>query len=190
MQQTLRTFVAVPIPDAVALFLEQMQGQLQLPGMNVRWVAVKNIHLTLKFLGNIDPSMVSAVAAHMDASAEMNPSFSLIAKGVGVFPNRRNARVFWVGLAGELDRLKTLQATLESGLESVGFKKESRDFSAHLTIGRTRRRVDAQTIGALLEPLKDESSDSFRVDRLMLFKSVLRSPGAEYTLLHTSHLAT
>ena len=84
---------------------------------------------------------------------------------------------------------KVVQATLESGLDSVGFKREARGFGAHLTIGRIRRRIDAQLIGESVEPLKAVASDSFRVDRLMLFKSILKPNGPEYTLLHTSHLA-
>ena len=189
MPKRLRAFVAVPIPDSVAIFLQQVQARIQLPVINIRWVAEKNIHLTLKFLGDIDPSQVSAVAAQMDAAVGTIPPFSLVAKGVGVFPNLRHARVLWVGLAGRLDRLTAIQATLESGLESIGFKREPREFSAHLTIGRIRRRIDAQRIGASLDPVKDATSDWFRVDRLVLFKSLLKPNGPEYSLLHTSHLA-
>ncbi len=189
MPKTLRAFVAVPIPDAVAVFLIQIQARLQLPRREIRWVAATNIHLTLKFLGDIDPSRVPAIAAQMDAAAGMTAAFSLTAKGVGVFPNLRRARVIWVGLAGDIDRLKAVQVTLESGLESVGFKRESRGFGAHLTIGRIRRRIDAQLIDESLESLKAVASDFFRVDRLMLFNSILKPNGPEYTLLHTSHLA-
>ena len=189
MQANLRVFVAVPIPDAVALFLRQVQARLQSPGMHIRWSATPNIHLTLVFLGDIDPTRVSAVTAQMDAAAERSHAFSLVAKGVGVFPNLRHARVVWVGLSGDLDRLKSIQATLESGLESVGFNRESRAFRAHLTIGRTRQRIDASTIKAALDPLQEVASDAFRVDRLMLFSSILKPTGAQYTLLHTAHLA-
>ncbi|WP_319409617.1 RNA 2',3'-cyclic phosphodiesterase [uncultured Desulfosarcina sp.] len=189
MQQTLRAFVAVMVPDAVAVFIRQVQAQLQLPGMNIRWVAAKNIHLTLKFLGDMDPSRVPEVAAQMDAAAGTIRPFSLAAKGVGVFPNLRRARVLWVGLTGDLDRLKAIQATLESGLESVGFRREPRDFGAHLTIGRIRERTDAKMIGASMDQLKDTASDGFHVDRLVLFKSILKPNGPEYSLLHTSHLA-
>jgi RNA 2',3'-cyclic 3'-phosphodiesterase len=189
MQKTLRAFVAIPIPDRVTVFLRQSQARLRLPEMNVRWVAAKNIHLTLKFFGDIDSSRISAVAAQMDAVAGMTRPFSLAAEGVGVFPNLRRARVLWVGLTGDLDRLKAIQAALESGMESIGFRRESRDFGAHLTIGRIRHRMDARMIGASLDYLKDAASDFFRVDRLMLFKSVLKPNGPEYSQLHTSHLA-
>ncbi len=189
MQQTLRAFVAVMVPDEVAVFLRQVQTQVQLPGMNIRWVATKNIHLTLKFLGDIDSSRIPEVAAQMDAAAGMIGPFSLAAKGVGVFPNLRRARVLWVGLAGDLDRLNEIQATLESGMESIGFRRESRNFGAHLTIGRIRNWTDAKMIAASLDQLKDVASDGFQVDRLVLFKSILKPNGPEYSLLHTSHLA-
>ena len=128
--------------------------------MNIRWLATPNIHLTLVFLGDIDARRVSAVTAQMDAAAQRSPAFSLVAKGIGVFPNPRYARVVWVGLRGDLDRLKSIQATLESGLESVGFSRESRAFRAHLTIGRIRQRIDASTIKAALDPMQAVASDS------------------------------
>jgi 2'-5' RNA ligase len=187
--KTFRVFVAVPIPDALTLFLQQVQARLQARALNVRWVKAKNIHLTLKFLGDIDPARVPEVAVQMDNAACMTPVFTLVARGAGVFPNLRRARVLWVGLAGDLDRLKATQSTLESGLEMVGFKKDSRDFGAHLTIGRTRGRIDAKSIGAALELLKDMDSQPFRVDRLILYRSKLKPSGAEYTPLHASHLA-
>jgi 2'-5' RNA ligase len=189
MQKTIRTFIAVPIPDAVAVFLRQVQAQLQSLGRNIRWVATQNIHLTLKFLGEIDPIRIPAVAAQLDSAAGSIPPFAIKARGVGVFPNLRNARVVWVGLAGDIDRLIAIQATLESGLESIGFSREARGFHAHLTIGRTLRRIDARTLDAALEPLSDATSDAFPVDRLTLFKSMLKPAGAEYTSLYTAHLS-
>jgi 2'-5' RNA ligase len=188
MPQSLRVFIAVSIPEPVACFLRDVQARLQLPATDVRWLAVKNIHLTLKFLGDVDPSRVLDVAARMDDAAGQIPPFSLKARGAGVFPDLRRARVLWVGLDGALEPLSRIQAALESGLESSGFKKESRRFHPHLTIGRTRRRIDAHTMGASLERLKEAVSDSFRVDRLGLFKSTLKPAGADYSLLHTSRL--
>lgn len=189
MQKTFRVFIAAPIPDVVVDFLRQIQAQLQSSGMNVRWVVPDNIHLTLKFIGDIDSNLVSVVADRMDAVAGTIPRFLLKADGVGVFPNRRQARVLWMGLSGELDGLRAIQAALESSLESVGFSKKARRFHPHLTLGRSRRRLDAKALDALLEPLKEIASDSFRVDRLRLFRSQLTSVGAKYSRLHTSHLA-
>ncbi len=188
MQETLRAFIAVPIPDAVTEFLQQVQSRLKSQRMNIRWVAPGNIHLTLKFLGDIHPLRVTEITARMDAAALTMRPFSLNACGAGVFPNHRRARVWWVGLDGEIDRLRKLQANLEASLAAVGFDKEDRVFRAHLTIGRTRRRIHAETVGAALAPLQDIASDLFRVDRIMLYQSILKPAGAEYCRLHTAHL--
>ncbi len=188
MKSTLRAFVAVPIPDSVTVFIRQVQARLQSSGMNIRWVAANKIHLTLKFLGQIDPSRVPGVATTMDAVAGSIPPFLLGAGGPGMFPNHRRARVLWVGLDGNIERLMAIQAALESGLGPVGFREETRPFHPHLTIGRSRRRLDAETLGASLESMKDVASDSFRVERLVLYKSMLSPAGAEYARLHTSYL--
>jgi 2'-5' RNA ligase len=189
MPQPIRVFIAAPIPRALTVFLKNIQARLRSPRMDVRWLAAENIHLTLKFLGNIERSRVSAVGAQMDVSAGQTGTFRLHARGIGVFPNRRHPRVLWVGLGGELDRLVEVQAVLESNLESVGFGKESRRFHPHLTIGRIRHRIDARILGASLDSLEEIASDSFRVERLALIKSDLKPAGAEYSLLHTSQLA-
>lgn len=189
MSKTLRAFIAVPIPETVTVFLQQVQQRLQAQRMNIRWVIARNVHLTLKFLGDIEASRVPAITSQMDAAAATTPSFSLNASGVGVFPNHRRARVWWVGVAGDIDRLHALQSNLEAGLAAGGFGKSSRDFRAHLTIGRTRRRINAKTVDESLGPLKDTASGAFRVDRLVLFQSILKPDGAEYTRLHTSYLA-
>lgn len=190
MSKTLRAFIAVPIPEAVTAFLQQVQHRLQEQRMNIRWVAAKNSHLTLKFLGEIEASLVPEITAKMDAAAATTPPFSLTARGVGVFPNHRRARVWWVGVTGDTDRLRMLQSSLETGLTATGFGKSSRNFQAHLTIGRSRQRISAKTVGASLASLQDTASDSFRVDGLRLFQSTLKPTGAEYALLHISHLAS
>lgn len=184
----LRLFVAVPMPHAVAVYLEQIQRRFQARKLNLRWVKTRNIHLTLKFLGDTAPARVPGIAAAMDAAAASVETFRLRAEGVGVFPHLRNARVVWVGLTGEVDRLNTLRETLESVLESIGVGRDVRGYRAHLTIGRIRRRVDARLLGAELERHGESECESFRVDRLGLFESVLKPAGAEYALLHASPL--
>lgn len=189
MNKTLRAFIAIPIPEAVTVFLRQVQHRLEAQPMNIRWVAAKNIHLTLKFLGDIDGSQLPAITSQMDAATATTAPFSLTANGVGVFPNPRRARVWWVGVAGDTDRLRMLQSNLETRLTTAGLGKSSRNFKAHLTIGRTRQRIDANTVGTSLGTLQDAASGSFRVDQLVLFQSILKPAGAKYTRLHISHLA-
>lgn len=190
MPQKLRCFVAIAIPDVPIRHLRRIQEQL-LPVLGeMRWVAAEKIHLTLAFLGNIDSSRVPDVAGRMDAAAAPMRPFGLRLNGVGVFPNRRHARVLWVGLNGALDRLTALQASLACGLDALGFSLVAGQFRAHLTIGRTRRRIDPRKMGAVLDSLQDVASEDFQVDRLMLVQSLLKPGGAEYRLLHTAYLTT
>jgi 2'-5' RNA ligase len=189
MKKNLRLFIAVPISDAVTRFLKSTQTALNQVGLNIRWVPVENIHLTLKFLGDIDAASVDAVAERMDAAADANVPFELIAAGVGGFPNLRGFRVLWVGVDGDTGRLETLQRDVESELETLGIKKERRRFHPHLTLARTRKRMDGGQLGLLDASKAQNASEAFRVDRICLFASVLKPGGAEYTRLHTSYLA-
>ena len=188
MPETLRAFIAVPMPDAVTAFLKGVQTRLRANRLNIRWVPAQNVHLTLKFLGDIDSSMVPEIASRMDAVACTMQPFSLTPGGVGVFPNLRQARVVWVGLTGHIDRLHQLHKAIETGLAEAGFDRDKRAYRAHLTIGRIRQRMPAQDIIAMLAPMKDAVSDPFKVDRLTLYRSILKPAGADYHRLHTSVL--
>ena len=189
MPRTLRAFIALPIPEPVTAFLQQVQGQLQARQLDCRWPAAKNIHLTLMFLGNIEAALTTDIDARMDRIASRHPAFSIRAGGAGVFPNVRRARVLWVGLTGDIDRLRHLQSDLESGLAADGFDQAPRDFRPHLTIGRTRRRIDAKIIETSLAALRDLASDPFQVDQMVLYQSILKPAGAEYKRLHSARLA-
>ena len=189
MSRTLRAFIALPIPEPVTAFLQQVQGRLQSQQLDCRWPAAANIHLTLMFLGNIEAALTTDIAARMDRTARQHPSFSLRAGGAGVFPSPRRARVLWVGLTGDIDRLRHLQAALASGLAADGFDQAPRDFRPHLTIGRTRRRINASIIETSLAPLRDLASDPFQVDKMVLYQSILKPAGAEYKRLHSARLA-
>lgn len=189
MANTIRTFVALPVPGAVTDFLTQIQKRLKTSRINIRWVPAANIHLTLKFLGDIEPARVPEINTQLDVASRSTAPFVLNAKGVGVFPHRRQARVIWVGLDGALNQLERLKKNIESGLGSLGFKCDRRPFRAHLTIGRMRQRPDLKVLGALLEPLKDETSEPFNIEQIRFYQSVLRPSGAEYKLLHTAPLA-
>lgn len=188
MKKTLRVFIAIPIPEVVTRFLKDTRTALEPSGMKPRWVRVENIHLTLKFLGDIDAAFVDPVAERMDAAVGAHEPFVLIARGVGGFPNLRSFRVLWIGVDGDTHRLETLQRDVESGLETLGVGKERRRFHPHLTLARTRQRMDGRRFGLLDASWAQHASDAFRVDRICLFASVLKPGGAEYRRLHTSYL--
>lgn len=188
MPDALRTFIAVPMPQAMIAYLQETMHRLRESRLNIRWIPASNVHLTLRFLGDIDPSLVPGISAGMDTAVQNVTPFRLTADGPGVFPNLRQARVIWIGLTGEVDRLQQLRAGIEAGMAKCGFREETRPFRAHLTIGRTRQRVPASDIAAMLASLKESVSDSFKVDRITLYQSTLRPTGAVYHRLHTSAL--
>ncbi len=147
-----------------------------------------NIHLTLKFLGEIDSGQNSKIIVRMGEVALRASPFSLAVKGIGAFPDRRQARVLWVGLAGDVDHLVSIQADLEKGLESIGFPRDRRSFSPHLTIGRSRRRIHPDSLKKALDTIGEDIFETFMVEQIGLYKSVLKPTGAEYTMLHAFKL--
>ncbi len=186
MSNTLRTFIAVPIPHLIGEWLQDIQAQLQKTASDVRWVKKANIHLTLRFIGDIAPGQVGTVARAMNRCLIGGIPFRIAARGAGVFPNLRRARVIWVGLDGNTSALAAMHAQLGSALAHDGFKPEHRPFSPHLTIGRVPGRIAPGLLRKALQPLSKMASSAFTVDRLVLYRSRLKPSGAEYSVLHTA----
>ena len=188
MPATIRAFIAIPVPVMVRTFIGDIQQRLRGPGMDVRWVRPENVHLTLAFLGDIDAARVAAIGQQIDTAVMKIPSFSLSAGGTGVFPDLRRARVVWIGLKGDIDRLIALKTRLDALLATVGFSPERRTFRPHLTIGRPKRRLPAAVVG-VFDQMQDAASETFRVEQVNLYQSTLKPTGAVYTPLYTAPLA-
>ena len=184
---TIRTFIAASLPAHIVEHVETVQASLRSAGVRAKWVRASNMHLTLKFLGNIDENEVAAAGRAMGECIGGRGPMTLRAKGVGLFPGLRRPRVIWVGLSGETEALADYQKALEDALESFGFPKENRPFSAHLTVARIRERIDLKKLSDMVERLEKLASEPFEVDRITLFKSDLRPEGPLYTSLF-SHI--
>ena len=141
----------------------------------------ENIHLTLKFLGNIDAARTDAIAEAMMQAAKSSTAIALVPSGMGVFPHARRPRVIWIGLGGQLDLLKSLHQALDTHLANLGFPTDSRPFKGHLTLGRVKGKIAANRLRAAFDTLDKFESEGFEVNRIILFKSELRSSGAVYT---------
>ncbi|MDX1706972.1 MAG: RNA 2',3'-cyclic phosphodiesterase [Desulfobacterales bacterium] len=181
MSETFRAFVAIDLPERVRSALGAVQQELRSANFRVKWVRPASIHLTLKFLGDIDVARTEAVVEAMTLAANDSSPLVLAPRGLGVFPNARRPRVIWVGLGGQLDLLKSLQRELEARLADLGFPEESRAFKGHLTLGRVKGKMAAGRLQEALDQLQRFESESFEVDRIILFKSVLQPKGAVYT---------
>jgi 2'-5' RNA ligase len=180
---TLRCFVAADVPPSVAAALGSLQEGLKRHRLPVRWVRPANIHLTLKFLGDIRSEDVGRVTEAVTAATAAAAPLALGIRGLGVFPGIKNPRIVWGGLRGDTAALIGLQAAIDSRFEAVGFAREKRPFKAHLTLGRFNGHVDAGRLADVVLAFGDFMSDPFTVGAVTLFKSDLRPSGAVYSPL-------
>ncbi|MBF0117654.1 MAG: RNA 2',3'-cyclic phosphodiesterase [Desulfobacterales bacterium] len=184
MSDLIRAFIAFELEEKVILKLSEIQNKLKSYKLDVKWVNPSGIHLTLKFLGNIFQSDISKIKAIMEDSIKGYLPISLKISNLGCFPSIKKTRVVWTGISGELTSLFNLQKKMEVNLESIGFPKEDRPFKGHLTLGRAKSPIDLTKIIDIAEEFFE--SESFICDKIILFKSDLKSHGAVYTKLITS----
>jgi 2'-5' RNA ligase len=185
---SIRTFIAVELPPAVTFLLGKVQEDLKSKGIRAKWVKPENIHLTLKFLGNVSPDDIEKINRAMAGAVGSFAGINLIAKGVGVFPGMRRPRVIWVGLGGQIQLLLDMQRALENSLEPLGFKREKRSFKGHLTLGRIRKTIQPSRIRQIMQEYAALTSEEFTVSRITLFKSELKPTGAVYSQLQQAAL--
>lgn len=183
MGEKIRTFIAISLPESVLQAMGQAQQTLWTLGRAVRWVRKEGIHLTLKFLGDVDKDDVEKIQIALERATEEASPFVLTAQGTGVFPDLRRPRVIWIGLSGDLPMLFALQANVESQLKSLGFPEDKRPFKGHLTLGRVKGRLDATELRRALEGLAGFQTDAFTVQSVALFQSTLCQHGAVYAKL-------
>src|SRR4030042_1169375 len=185
--QTIRSFIAIELPEAVKTGLQQLQTELTLPRYSfVKCVSPEGIHLTLKFLGNISAQKVTEITSVMEQARQGVNPFQLHLTEVGAFPNMRRPRVVWVGIKGDMDKLISWQQRLDDGLVPLGFAKEARPFTPHLTLARIRENCspgDRLTFGETLARSHVEVDYKFTVTSLNLMKSQLFPTGAVYSRL-------
>lgn len=180
----MRTFIAIPLPKECQALLDQMQECLRAHKAEVRWVAIPSIHLTLKFLGEVDPETIPSLNKLLNESAGSERRFELRLHGLGCFPNARNPRVIWCGIDGETDSLIRLQHIVEAACTKLGFAPEDRAFRPHLTIGRVQGRRNIESLMDRIVAGSDLAC-SFQADCFHIYKSSLKPQGAEYTVLNT-----
>jgi RNA 2',3'-cyclic 3'-phosphodiesterase len=183
----IRAFIAIELPSEIKSILSNVQSQLKKVGSNtVKWVDPVNIHLTLKFLGDISTAQIDPVHSALQSAAQTAHPFRLAVQSAGAFPGLNRVQVIWIGLQGELETLTNLQRALDAQLSQLGFSPEKRPFSPHLTIGRVRETatlIERQNIAQSLSQLKLQTGVSFGVNSINLMQSRLLPAGPIYTCL-------
>ena len=185
----MRLFVAIEMEKHVrenALSLRQL---VQVGEAKIRWVSAENVHITLKFLGEVPQERLSDVQQAVNRIAVQSRSFELVVENFGCFPPRGQVRIIWAGVKTSGDELFCLAKCCEEEFERLGFKREERDFSPHLTIGRVQ--YDSSR-GGLRHDVANAAlpSVSQRVDSISLYQSVLGPSGANYSVVVREKLIT
>lgn len=189
----LRAFIAIDLPQPIQEAIEKQTSRLRQAAGDglVRWIPPQNIHLTLKFLGNIAASHMDFLKQLLHQTADSHQPFDVQIGGIGSFPNSKLPRVLWAGVHAPAD-LASLQKTIETGAARLGYEKEARPFSPHLTLGRVRQGIDPrdlQKISSALNGIQIGNIGSARVDAVHLYKSELRPEGSLYTKLFSAPLS-
>lgn len=183
----IRTFICLELPNNLISRLSELQKKLALLGESVGWVKPTNIHLTLRFLGDVEAERQSELKQTVESAVVGCGRFNITALSSGAFPNLRNPRVFWVSLQDSEGKLLQMQKSIETELQRSGFGKEDKPFSPHLTIGRVREG-NAKKTAELLGQLGFEKED-FEVREVIIMRSDLSRDGAKYSKLQTVILA-
>lgn len=189
--QTIRSFIAIPLPHTVQLTIAEWLDDLQKRQRNgVRWVDAAKMHLTIKFLGDISPQAIPTIQKEMQIVATDCPAFSFDLKDLGAFPGTYKPRVIWVGVVAP-PALQQLHHHLVKRLAVIGFPAEERKFSPHLTLGRISRHAsekDIARVSAILREPPKISLPGIPVDSVHLYRSDLHPDGSVYTLLEQAPL--
>lgn len=177
----IRTFIALRLSDALEEGILDLAEELRGRGVRASWARRGTLHLTLRFLGDIEESRAATVEEAIRSAAAGFAPFRLRSHSVGAFPSARKPRVLWVGIEPER-RLFDLQAAVERAVGGLGFPRERRPFRAHVTLGRIRDPRSAGDLSALLERLAPPE-ESFEVDGILFMKSTLDPRGAIHEVL-------
>ncbi len=186
-----RSFIAIELPDDLRQELGRVQKKMRVDRPRVKWVRPEGIHLTLKFLGDIDTSIIAPITQAMTEAARRTPPFDLDVRQLGAFPSLQRVQVLWVGLGGEVDKLKHLCQLLETNLAHLGFAAEERPFTPHLTLARLGNEAspsERQRFGELIASTRLELDCSIRVEALSLMRSQLTGTGAVYSRIGLAEL--
>ncbi len=190
--ERIRSFIAIPVPSAGIQALEDAVKWLESDlGRSVRWVRPESIHLTLKFMGDIQAEMAERVLDALPPVAARFSPIGLSISGMGVFPNPRRPRVLWAGVHGDLETLAALQLAIDEAVGKLGLPKEQRAFSPHLTLGRVRRDVpegQLRRIGQVVADGELSGAPSWTADTVNLMRTELDPTGSRHYLVGSASI--
>jgi 2'-5' RNA ligase len=176
----MRSFIAIAIPEEIKRGMVDIQTRLKEAGLDASWPRPDGIHLTLKFLGEIEAEIIPKIMASLQKALTGIGPLRVGVRGVGTFPNPKNPRVVWTGVTGELEKLAAMQAAVEESMAGLGMEREPRLFVPHLTLCRVKSIRSRQRWTKALDAVKEVRFSDFVVTSVSLMKSELRPAGALY----------
>ena len=184
----MRTFIAIELSEEIRSSLAQIESHLKYSGADVKWVEKDNIHLTLKFLGEISEEKLKQVIAALEIIGKETNPFEISIKDIGAFPKIDYPRVIWVGLDKGVNESKELAEKIDDALSKIGFQKETRAFTAHLTIGRVKSSKNKEALKEKVGTCTMPTVSPQLISSIILFQSKLSPKCSIYTKLHEVHL--
>ena len=179
----MRAFIAVELPAEIRNGLARLQSQLAQARADLKWTEEANLHITMRFLGEITDEQRQAVEAVLQGVAAQVNAIPVQLTGVGAFPSMASPRVLWVGVGEGQQTLHTIAEAIERGVVSLGLPKDDHPFTAHVTLGRVRSPKNRTQLVATVQHVTWTPPAPFVATHLTLFHSTLTSSGASYTLL-------
>jgi RNA 2',3'-cyclic 3'-phosphodiesterase len=176
----IRTFVCIDIPQSIKAAIEKLQSELRRPQAQISWVKPANIHLTLKFLGDVAQSKILKVNTAVSRAIDSFGPFQITVGSTGCFPSPRNPSVLWVGISPVAGDLQKLRDAIEEELARQGFERDRKKFKPHLTIARIRNPRNAAEVAATFLTL-GFADQSFQASEVIVMRSQLSPQGSIYT---------
>lgn len=184
----MRCFLAIDAPDDVRKLLVRVQEALRRADADVKWVEEENLHLSLKFLGDVTADRVARLKELLAAEAARWPAMKLTYAGIGAFPDHGLPRVVWAGATGDLEKLAGLASAAERAAEQVGVPREGRPFVAHLTLGRVKSGRNAKRLQSAIENQRQVPLGGDHAREFVLYQSTLTPSGPFYEVIERFNL--
>ncbi|HSB51133.1 MAG TPA: RNA 2',3'-cyclic phosphodiesterase [Dissulfurispiraceae bacterium] len=185
----MRCFVAIDVPQEVKENVRGLIEGIRHTSRGVRWVPVENIHVTLKFLGEIPDGTVDKVRARVAEVCGRHEPFTVSVRGTGAFPSIRRPSVLWVGIE-VTEEMELLYDETDASLSELGFTRETRKFSPHLTVARVRDARDIEWTVKEFCTFRETFFGTIPVREVLVMQSVLKPTGAEYRKVHGCAIGT
>ncbi len=187
--KTIRSFIAFPIDDSIKEHIREIQKEFKQLSCDIKWVEPKNIHVTLKFLGDIEENQVEPICQCIASVFQNTKEITTRLTTIGTFPERHSPRVVWVGMEDKNKTIENMANSLETALTKLGFEKDTRSFQSHITIGRIR---SSKNLILLLNKINNYSLSCnypLIINAVHLYKSTLSPSGPEYQKLFEKYLS-